>query len=254
MQMIRMLTKGDSVTCAITAEDLFKNYAKSPLPIGLDPARIINYNISISEVMNKDQFDAYRTRINEVYAKKMEADEAVHAAEQLAKDLKIIDEYLASKSIKAITLANGIRYVITQEGTGPKADSGQVAMVNYTGYLLDGTHFDTSIKSIAQEKGLYDPVREASYPYAPMEVTVGSTPVIKGWHEALKQMSVGMKATFYIPSTLAYGSQSRSEVIGADTILVFDMELVDLKNETLDESNDEVQDSTEFEAEDSEGQ
>lgn len=239
MQMIRMLSKGDSVTCAISTGDLFKNYAKAPMPPGLDSTLTINYNISVSEVMNSDQFEAYRTKINTAYAAKMEAKEKAHSAEQLGKDLKLIDEYLESKSIKAMTLDCGIRYVITQEGLGPKADSGQVAMIDYAGYLLDGTYFDTSIKSLAQEKGLYDPAREQRYPYAPMEVTVGSTPVIKGWHEAIQAMNKGAKATFYIPSTLAYGSQRRSEVIGENEILVFDLELVELKNEESDSAGGE---------------
>lgn len=229
MQMIRMLAKGDSVVCTISVDDLFKNYAKAPMPPTLDSTLNIDYNISVADIMNSDQFEAYRNKINEEFAAKQLKEETAHAEEQLSKDLKKIDDYLASKSIKAEKLPSGIRYVITQEGQGPKADSGQVAMVNYSGYLLDGTYFDTSMKAMAQEKGLYDSAREARYPYAPMEIAVDNTPVIKGWHMAIKQLNQGAKATFYIPSTLAYGSQRRSEVIGEDEILVFDIELVELK-------------------------
>lgn len=229
MQMIRMLSKGDSVVCTITVGDLFKNYAKAPIPPGLDSARNINYNLSVLDIMNSEEFEAFRNKINEEVTAKQEAKSEAHNAEQLPKDIKAIDEYLASKGMKAQELESGIRYVVTKEGSGPKADSGQVASVNYTGYLLDGKYFDTSIKEVAQEKGLYDPQREERFPYAPMDVTVDATPVIKGWHTALKQMNKGSKMTFFIPSKLAYGSQRRSEVIGEDQILVFDMELVDLK-------------------------
>jgi len=65
-------------------------------------------------------------------------------------------------------------------------------------------------------------------PYGPLEITIDETNVIKGWHEALKLMNKGMKATFYMPSTLAYGSQQRSEIIKPNSILVFDMEIVDV--------------------------
>jgi FKBP-type peptidyl-prolyl cis-trans isomerase len=91
---------------------------------------------------------------------------------------------------------------------------------------LDGTHFDSSVKEIAQEKGLYNPARE---PYSPYDVTIDQTSVIRGWHDALKVLKKGSKATVYIPSTLGYGPQPYSEVIKENSILVFDLEIVELK-------------------------
>jgi FKBP-type peptidyl-prolyl cis-trans isomerase len=150
---------------------------------------------------------------------------AAREAEQLKKDTATIDQYLSEKKIEALKTESGIRYVITQAGVGENGTAGQTAMVNYSGYLLDGQYFDSSVKSVAEEKGLYNPARS----YQPYEVTIDQTSVIKGWHEALMLMNKGAKATVYIPSTLAYGPQQRSAVIKPNSILVFDLEVVDLK-------------------------
>jgi FKBP-type peptidyl-prolyl cis-trans isomerase len=148
------------------------------------------------------------------------------SAAQIEKDGAEIDAYLKEKGIDAQKTEAGVRYVITQEGEGETAASGQTVSVNYTGYLLDGTHFDSSVKEIAQEKGLYNPARE---PYSPYDVTIDQTSVIRGWHDALKVLKKGSKATVYIPSTLGYGPQPYSEVIKENSILVFDLEIVELK-------------------------
>ena len=146
--------------------------------------------------------------------------------EQLAKDEAEIDAYLKENGIEAEKTEVGVRYVITQEGEGENAVSGQTASVNYSGYLLDGTYFDSSVKEVAQAKGLYNEARE---PYQPYDVTIDQSSVIRGWHDALKVMKKGSKATVYIPSSLAYGPQRRSAEIKENSILVFDLEIVDLK-------------------------
>ncbi len=215
MQMLRMVAPGDSVTVDFTMVDFFKNMAKSPIPPGVDSTLNITYLLKIDTITTRDGAMDMQQAL-------MEKNQKV----QLEKDIVIIDEFLASKNIQAQKTESGLRYVITQPGVGENGTTGQTAKVNYIGYLLDGQYFDTSIKSIAEEKGLYNPQRE---PYEPYGVTIDQSSVMKGWHEALKLLNKGSKATVYIPSTLAYGPQQRSEIIKPNTILVFDMEIVDLK-------------------------
>ena len=64
--------------------------------------------------------------------------------------------------------------------------------------------------------------------YKPMDVVIDRSNVIPGWHLALKQLNEGAKGTFYIPSSLAYGKQGGGP-IGENSILVFDIEMVDIK-------------------------
>ena len=221
-QMLRMLSKGDSAYFTTSVKEFFTEFAKSEVPPGVDSTLDMTYQVTIVDIMDRENFAAFRDEA----IKKYEAILEVKKEQQMAKDTVEIDQYLTSKGINAETTPSGLRYVITKNGNGSNVNSGQTAKIQYTGYLLNGTYFDTSIKSIAQEKGVYDPRRE---PYEPIEVTVDETNVIAGWHEAIKLLNKGAKATFYIPSPLAYGAQRRSEVIGENTILVFDLEVLDIK-------------------------
>ena len=215
MQMLRMVSPGDSVIVDFTVKDFFKNLVKGAIPPGIDSAISLSYRVKIDSITTREGMMAKQA---ELMKKKSE--------KQLEKDIATIDAYLLEKNIVAEKAESGLRYVITKPGTGENCKTGQITKVNYSGYMLDGQCFDSSVKEVAQAKGVYNAARE---PYAPYDVTIDQTAVIKGWHEALKLLNKGAKATFYIPSTLAYGPQQRSEVIKPNSILVFDMEVVDLK-------------------------
>jgi FKBP-type peptidyl-prolyl cis-trans isomerase FkpA len=213
MQVLRMISKGDSIMFSLPLTELLGG--RPPMP-GMDTSLVITYRLFVRDIMERQQYEEEQMKL-------MEA----KSAKQLEADVAAIDAYLAEKSINGEKTASGLRYVITNAGKGENGKTGQVASVNYAGYLLDGQYFDTNIKSISQEKGLYSPEREPYF--KPLDVTIDQSSVIKGWHEALKLMSKGSKVTLYVPSTLAYGQQQRSEIIKPNSILVFDMEVVDLK-------------------------
>jgi FKBP-type peptidyl-prolyl cis-trans isomerase len=97
-------------------------------------------------------------------------------------------------------------------------------MVNYTGRMLDGKVFDSSIESVAKEAGLQQEGRK----YEPIPVILGTTSVIQGWTEGLLLLNEGSKAKFIIPSSLGYGDQSAGDIPPYST-LVFDVELVKIK-------------------------
>jgi FKBP-type peptidyl-prolyl cis-trans isomerase len=220
-QMLRMMSEGDSTTFEMPVKTFFKEFVKADIPPLVDSTMDIKYYVSVSEIMSQEEFPDFRTKEIEKYEARLE----LKKAEQLAKDTVVIDKFLTDNGIKTEKTSSGLRYVIIQSGNGSNAVSGQTAKINYSGYLLDGTFFDSSKKNVAEEKGVYSPMRE---PYEPIEVTIDSTSVIQGWHEALKLMSEGTQATFYIPSSLAYGAQQRSEIIKPNSILVFDLEMIEL--------------------------
>ncbi|HAR97062.1 MAG TPA: hypothetical protein DCR97_14045 [Deltaproteobacteria bacterium] len=107
-------------------------------------------------------------------------------------------------------LPSGLQYKIIKEGTGkmPKADD--TVTVNYRGTLIDGTEFDSSYK-----RG-----EPATFPVKG---------VIKGWTEALQLMKVGSNWQLFIPSELAYGEQPAGRVIGPNSTLIFEVELLGIK-------------------------
>ncbi|RXG24876.1 peptidylprolyl isomerase [Leeuwenhoekiella aequorea] len=108
--------------------------------------------------------------------------------------------------------ASGLRYQIIQQGSGKKAESGKMVSVHYKGQLADGTVFDSSYKR-----------------NQPLDFQVGVGQVIAGWDEGIGLLKVGDKARFVIPSDLGYGSRGAGGVIPPDAILVFDVELMDVK-------------------------
>jgi FKBP-type peptidyl-prolyl cis-trans isomerase len=215
VQMFRQISKGDSVLVEMPISKFFKDIVGGPVPPGIDTALTLKYLLNVTEVTDKEKYIAQQQKALEK-----------SQTEQFTKDVAAIDKHLTEKGITAEKTTSGLRYVVVQPGKGATALPGQNVKVNYSGYLLNGTYFDSSIKSIAQEKGIYDPRRE---PYAPFDLVVDRSNVIKGWHEALKLMNTGEKATFYIPSTLGYGPQRMSQQIGENAILVFDIEMVEIK-------------------------
>ena len=221
-QLLRMLSKGDSATFSISIKKLFQEMIHQPIPPHIDSTNVLHYSIAVKEIMNEEEHQNYRTKLQEEFTAKREK----MAVEQLSKDTVILNSYLAEKGIKTQKLPSGLQYVITKKGNGPTAESGKTVSIHYAGYLLDGTCFDTSIKSIAEEKGLYMEQRE---PYDPFKVVIGQGQVIKGWDEGIQLLHKGDKATLYIPSTLAYGSQQAGEKIKENSILIFDVELIDVE-------------------------
>lgn len=114
--------------------------------------------------------------------------------------------------IEKQTTASGLSYYLIKNGTGPKAETGNNVSVHYSGYLEDGTMFDSSV-----ERG------------QPFNFELGKGRVIKGWDEGIALLNVGSKARFIIPPGLAYGDGGFPPMIPANSTLIFDVELLEVK-------------------------
>lgn len=221
MEAIMMMSKGDSVTFKISAKTLFEKTFRNPIPPSVDSASSFTFNIGLEDVLNQEQV---QKRQEEMVAKQNQ-DYVKQQEQQLALDIETIDNFLKEKGITAEKTDSGLRYIITKPGKGENAKPGQSATINYSGYLLNGKFFDSSIESVARLNNVFTDGRT----YEPYTVVVDAGSVIKGWEEVMKLMNKGSKITVYIPSTLAYGNQRRSEEIIENSILVFDMEMVEIK-------------------------
>lgn len=121
------------------------------------------------------------------------------------------EAFLAENKKKpgVVTTASGLQYTIITEGTGPRPAVTDRVKVHYHGTLIDGTIFDSSV--------------DRGQPY----ITAVNA-VIQGWVEALQLMPVGSKWRLFIPSDLAYGDNESGPVIKAGSVLIFDLELLEI--------------------------
>ena len=110
------------------------------------------------------------------------------------------------------TSASGIHYFILRPGAGASPQPGQTVGVHYTGWLANGTKFDSSVD------------RGTLFTFA-----VGVGKVIKGWDEAVLAMKLGEKRQIHVPPSLAYGDRGAGGVIPPGATLTFDVELVELR-------------------------
>jgi peptidylprolyl isomerase len=120
--------------------------------------------------------------------------------------------YLRGGAGAEVTTASGLKYTDVVVGTGASPRAGQTAVVHYTGTLVDGTKFDSSV-----DKG------------QPYEFPLGRGAVIKGWDEGVATMKVGGKRRLVVPPALGYGAMGRPPRIPGGATLLFDIELLNVK-------------------------
>lgn len=114
-----------------------------------------------------------------------------------------------SFSQDTVTTTSGLKYIVLKKGTGKKSEAGKVAEVHYTGWLIDGKKFDSSVD------------RNETF-----EFTLGASQVIKGWDEGVALMRIGDKYRLIIPSELGYGDKGAGDIIPAGATLIFDVDLI----------------------------
>ncbi len=127
------------------------------------------------------------------------------------------EEFLAENGARdgVTTTASGLQYEVLEQGDGPTAESGQIAVLHYRGTLPDGSVFDSSYDD--------DPATEDQ------PASFGVDNVISGFSEALQLMSVGSRLRVVIPSELAYGAAGAPPNIGPNQLLIFEIELLGLQ-------------------------
>lgn len=144
---------------------------------------------------------------------------------------KAIAEKLAFfKLMKSSTtkLPSGLIYKIYENGSGKKPANGTTVFVNYSGFLEDGTLFDTSNPEIAKSFGKFDDQRAAQNGYSALPFEIGSKgKMIPGFEEGLSLLNIGDKAILFIPSNLGYGENGAGNVIPPNANIIFEVELLE---------------------------
>jgi len=149
-------------------------------------------------------------------------------ADKKAALLKSHQEKFNEQKEKATTLPSGLQYIITQKGTGEKLTETDKILANYTAYFEDGKLLGTSKLETAEAFDAVNPRQKAANGYEAIIFEIGpDARMIPGLKEGLKQLSIGDKATLFIPYHLAYGETGNRD-IPPKTNLIFEVEILEI--------------------------
>ncbi|MBU3714439.1 MAG: hypothetical protein FGM46_05765 [Ferruginibacter sp.] len=176
----------------------------------------------MSPFFKKGNYFVTKIKILSIFKTQTEVDAYIDVKrkERMSIDDKILQEYFGKNKITANKTTKGTYVEILQNGSGDLIDTNVVVKVNYTGKTIEGVMFDSNTDP---SKGHVEPfnVNMTS------DWALG-TPVIAGWLDGLKLLNKGARAKFYIPSPMAYGGQQMGRDIKPNSILIFDIEVLDV--------------------------
>jgi FKBP-type peptidyl-prolyl cis-trans isomerase len=197
------MSGGTKATVIVPSKNAWGEGGKGAL---IPPFSTLIYEVDIVDVQSKDDYEKEQVRKKFVESLKRDS---LRVAE--AQNLK---KYLADQKITAKPTTSGLYYIEKVKGTGTQPVAGDKVKVHYTGTLLNGKKFDSSVDR-----------------NQPFEFTLGKGQVIKGWDEGIALMKKGGKATLIVPFNIAYGERSMGSDIPAFATLVFEVELLDVTKE-----------------------
>ncbi len=171
-------------------------------------AAIKGLEAAFSGVKGKFAAETFGPEIQRVLGGRQQAAQAKAAEKAKGESASYFEELKKNPAIKSTP--SGLYYEVIAEGTGPKPKPTDTVKVHYTGKLVDGTKFDSSV----------DRGEPAEFPL---------NGVIPGWTEGLQLVGVGGKLKLHIPSQLGYGEQGAGGMIPPNATLVFDVELLEIK-------------------------
>jgi FKBP-type peptidyl-prolyl cis-trans isomerase FkpA len=186
------IAEGDSATVFVNADSLFAR-VQQPLPPGVKAGSDMKFIVKMEKIQTQADFGKEQDKKRDGEGKTMA-------------------EFAAKNMPNAQKTETGILFTTQKAGTGDSPAKGDTVVVNYTGKLVSGKIFDSSVGK------------------QPITFPIGVGYVIPGWDQALLKMKKGEKGTYFIPSALAYGPQGIPGTIPAYSSLMFDIELVDVKH------------------------
>lgn len=200
-------TKKDTLSYAIGVQ-IGNSFTQQKLDVNLQMVLAgMQDKLADKALLTEEQIGAAMQMLQEEAQKTQEQSRLKEGSEFQKKS----EEWLAKnkKASGVMTTPSGLQYKVMTEGKGPKPSAESTVKVHYRGTHIDGKVFDSS----------YDRNEPAEFPL---------NGVIRGWTEGLQLMNVGSKYTLYVPSNLAYGEQGRPGTIGANEMLIFEVELLDI--------------------------
>jgi len=192
------------------------------------PEKDIKINKITIIANGKDAKSFNAVKVFEDYFKEINKREREKEAKTKAAAAKFLEEVKVQEP-QAKALPSGVKIFKLVDGKGKQPNHTHQVMVNYAGYLKNGTLFDSNVKEIEEAYGKYDSLREqqGGYQAFPMPYNT-SAQLIPGFRDALLTMKVGDKIRVFIPAALGYGERGAGDVIPPNSDLIFDIEITDI--------------------------
>jgi FKBP-type peptidyl-prolyl cis-trans isomerase FkpA len=201
-EIVSQLKQGDSVYMVQAMDTFIKRDPKSVPP---------NFKKGDKIITTIKVLDVFKTP--EETQKDYEKEQLAASSGQMKKDDKIIADHLAKNKIQAQKVGQGTYVQVLTPGTGAEVTDGKHVSLKYKGTTFAGKVFDTNMDNSFNHT-------------EPLSFVVGAQPMIKGFDEGIKGLKEGAKAKLYIPSSLAYGTNSPSPDIAPNTNMIFDIEVL----------------------------
>jgi len=220
MAIFPYLSVGDSAVASIWCDSIMKGFTPEQLshkPEWMKKGSKIVINLSVVSIKSEEQYKKDMEAKQAEEMRKMEEQKA----QQLPLDDKTLQDFFAKNNIKAQKTASGLYYTIQKPGSGAQVAKGQTVSMMYTGKTLDGNIFDSNTDLEVAKKNGHD--------NKPLTFVVGMGQMIPGVDEGASLLKKGAKATLYLPSPIAYGPQSPNPSIPANAIMIFEVEITDVK-------------------------
>ena len=210
---LAMMHKGDSASFIVNIDYTFKYLFGQPtLPAEFNPTDVMRFEVKVKDFYPEKVYaQNFANDVKNRNAERMAMLQNDYP-EETAKAAKDLANYLAKNGIVAEPTETGLYYVVTEPGNGEHPEVGKSVKMHYTGKLLDGTVFDSSV-----ERG------------EPFQFVLGVGQVIAGWDEGVQLMTKGEKGVFYIPYYMGYGERQAGEQIVPFSNLIFEVELIDFE-------------------------
>jgi FKBP-type peptidyl-prolyl cis-trans isomerase FkpA len=201
VETLELMSAGDSASLYFPIDSMQGRQR----PPGYENATDVIYTLKVTRIISKEEFDAEQQE--QLNAAQAEADAVATEVEA------IVEKYAAGQlDDQILTTESGLKYLILEEGKGPKPEAGEVVFANYYGVLTDGTMFDNS----------YQRGQAFNFP-------LGQRRVIGGWDEGFALLNQGTTAVLFVPPALGYGAQGSPPKIPANSELIFYVELLDIR-------------------------
>ena len=210
---LAMMHKGDSASFIVNIDSTFKYLFGQPtLPAEFNSTDVMRFELKVNDFFPEKVYaQNFANDVKNRNAERM-AKLQNEYPEETAKAAKELADYMAKNGIVAEPTETGLYYVVTEEGNGEYPEVGKLVTMHYTGKLLDGTVFDSSVE------------RDE-----PFQFVLGVGQVIPGWDEGVQLMTKGEKGVLYIPYYMGYGERQAGDKIVPFSNLMFEVELIDFE-------------------------